>query len=248
MIWKAIGCSVIGTSHTAQGKSCDDAIKYVVPDGNTLICAISDGAGSALQAAKAAEIATQKTIEFLSLSVNNNEELTEAHIYALAEDIYDSLETLANEGNEPIQEYSCTLLGCVLMAGKAVFFQIGDGAIVRSDGSGYYTPVWWPETGEYLNTTSFVINDRTFANLNVAVINETVNEVAIFSDGLQMLALNMEGRSVHQPFFTDLFKYLRMADDSEKLNILNGKLAAYLDSPAINERTDDDKTLFLATR
>jgi hypothetical protein len=75
-----------------------------------------------------------------------------------------------------------------------------------------------------------------------------VDEVAIFTDGLQMLALNMESRTVHQPFFSDLFRYLRMANDADKVSILNGKLATYLDSPGINGRTDDDKTLFLATR
>jgi hypothetical protein len=39
-----------------------------------------------------------------------------------------------------------------------------------------------------------------------------------------------------------------MADSADKTEMLNKRLAEYLDSTQINERTDDDKTLFLATR
>ena len=41
---------------------------------------------------------------------------------------------------------------------------------------------------------------------------------------------------------------MRMVDTSEKTEFLDTMLAKYLDSTAINARTDDDKTLFLATR
>ena len=47
---------------------------------------------------------------------------------------------------------------------------------------------------------------------------------------------------------TRFLKYLRMADNNEKINVLNRKLEEYLNGRQINERTDDDKTLFLATR
>jgi hypothetical protein len=85
-------------------------------------------------------------------------------------------------------------------------------------------------------------------NLKIIKILEPVHEVALTTDGLQMLVLNNETSTLHQPFFTSLFKGLRIADDSEKIEILNKKLREYLSSSIINERTDDDKTLFLATR
>jgi hypothetical protein len=80
------------------------------------------------------------------------------------------------------------------------------------------------------------------------VLDERVDEVAIFTDGLQMLALNMEYENVHQPFFKDMYRVLRLADEPAKVDLLNGKLADYLNSNQINDRTDDDKTLFLASR
>jgi len=85
-------------------------------------------------------------------------------------------------------------------------------------------------------------------SLQVVVLQEKINEIALLTDGLQMLTLSMDNMTVHQPFFKGFFHHLRMADTSEKTELLDTLLAKYLDSTAINARTDDDKTLFLATR
>ncbi len=251
MSWKAIGNSVIGTSHTAVDKTCEDAIRYeVVNNGkeDILICCASDGAGSAKYAAFAAKFCTEQIVETLSAFAQASSRVGESEVFTLVEDCYFGLEREALTSGDELNEYSCTLLGCYLTPTRSVFFQIGDGAIIRNDGNGYYTHCWWPENGEYQNTTSFLVDDSSFSNLNVSILDERVDEVAMFTDGLQMLALNMEARQVHQPFFIDLFKFLRQANDAEKVTILNRKLAEYLDSAQINSRTDDDKTLFMATR
>jgi hypothetical protein len=74
---------------------------------------------------------------------------------------------------------------------------------------------------------------------------EPVDELALFTDGLQMLALHFASRSAHRPFFEPLFTTLREAANPEALG---GPLREFLDSPAVNERTEDDKTLVLAIR
>ncbi len=158
------------------------------------------------------------------------------------------LNEMAVQRNEPLNEFSCTFLGCVLFDSKSIFFQIGDGAIIRDDGNNNFVAVWWPHNGEYSNTTAFLIDDHNLCHLKIAVVEDSVQEVALFTDGLQLLALNNENLSVHQPFFTGMFKWLRMATKEEDIHILNRKLGEYLDSDVINSRTDDDKTLFLATR
>lgn len=251
MSWKAIGHSVIGAAHLIAAKACEDAIKYaVIPNANDeiLICCASDGAGSAAYAAWASDFTTYRALDILSEAATCDATVTEGTIYALAEDIYAGLNDEAMATETPLNEYSCTLLGCYITKERAIFFQIGDGAIIRNDGTGFYTVAWWPQNGEYQNTTSFVVDDPAFGNLNVMVLDEQINEVSIFSDGLQMLALNTERQDVHQPFFNDLFKVLRTANDPDKVGVLNRKLAEYLNSRQINERTDDDKTLFLASR
>ena len=166
----------------------------------------------------------------------------------LAELLYDQLKAIAEEREVPHNEFSCTLLGFVILPEKACLLQIGDGAIIRDDGNGNFTHLWWPHNGEYQNTTTFLIDDPNLPNLKTKVIDEPVSEVAIFSDGLQMLALNNETESVHQPFFADLFKVLRMTNSPEHIEILNTRLSAYLSGESINSRTDDDKTLLIATR
>jgi len=244
--------SVTGVSHLAIGKGCEDSICYrTLQDHNgndVLVCGISDGAGSAQYAAFASAYTVEKVIESATHLLKHKDEVSEVHIYAMAEDIFYGLEQEAISNNVPLNEYSSTLLGCIITPNKAAFFQIGDGAIIRNDDSGYYTTLWWPQNGEYQNSTTFLTDDSTLTNLQIAIIDETITEVALFTDGLQLLTLNMNSLTVHQPFFTGLFHHLRMADDSEKINILNKKLAEYLDSKPINERTDDDKTLFLASR
>jgi hypothetical protein len=252
MIWKTIGQSIIGTSHVAAGKVCDDANRYTVltdTDGKEiLVAAICDGAGSAANAAFAANLTCEKVLEFASHLVAHREELTEAQLYAMAEDIYGALELEAANMESPLNEYSCTLLGCIITEDKAAFFQIGDGAIIRYNTNETYSTVWWPQNGEYHNSTSFLIDDPNLPDLRVVILDERIDELAIFTDGLQMLTLNMESQTVHAPFFTSLFRLLRMADSADKTEMLNKRLAEYLDSTQINERTDDDKTLFLATR
>ena len=68
--------------------------------------------------------------------------------------------------------------------------------------------------------------------------------MALFTDGLQTLALDYT-RAAHSPFFAPMFAAL--SSETEPGGLL-GPLSAFLESPAVNERTDDDKTLILATR
>ncbi len=252
MNWKTIGQSVIGTSHLQNGKGCEDAGScrvFTLADGEeALVCFASDGAGSAAFAAEASTAAVSAAHEFAEALLQDGRELTDSHLVALGEYIYDKLNEMATAQGAPKNEFSCTLLGCIITPKKSGFLQIGDGAIVRNDGSGHFTQIWWPYNGEYQNSTTFIIDDPALANLQYKVIDEPVTEVALFTDGLQQLALNHVSMAVHQPFFAGLFPALRKAENEEHLSILSTRLAEYLAGNAINGRTDDDKTLLLATR
>lgn len=252
MNWKIIGQSVIGSSHVQNGKGCEDAVHYQVIHsdyhGEVLLGFASDGAGSAKFASEAASLAVQNSIAVIEALLREQTEFDEISLLTLAETIYDLLETQAKKRNAPINEFSCTLLGAILFQNKSCFLQIGDGAIVRNDGNGYFNYIWWPDNGEYQNSTSFLIDDKNLKRLKIKILEEQVTEVAIFTDGLQLLALVNESESVHQPFFTSLFKPLRLATNQDHLSILNNKLIEYLSCTVINNRTDDDKTLLLASK
>jgi hypothetical protein len=70
-----------------------------------------------------------------------------------------------------------------------------------------------------------------------------VDEVALLTDGLQSLALRFASREAHGPFFEPMFERLRGPEQPSE-----SELAAFLGSGPVNARTDDDKTLVLATR
>jgi hypothetical protein len=149
----------------------------------------------------------------------------------------------SRRGVEPGQ-LACTLLVAVVGETAAAFAQVGDGAIVVREGDGYQT-AFWPQSGEYANTTNF-ITDAAFAdNLEFTRRPTAVDELALFTDGLQMLALNFNSRTVHLPFFLPMFRKLRAAEPGEGLQ---RALRSFLLSAAVNQRSDDDKTLVLATR
>jgi hypothetical protein len=59
------------------------------------------------------------------------------------------------------------------------------------------------------------------------------------------LVLNYAERSAHPGFFRPLLQKLQAAQPGDNLP---QAFRRYLDSPAINQRTDDDKTLMLALR
>lgn len=252
MIWKAIGQCVTGASHTATDTGCEDALSYDIittPNADSvLIVTVSDGAGSALYGADGAKMVTNEANKYIANLLHNDKKITETDIYAMAEHLYDTLANAAASKEVEICEYSSTMLGAVVSNYYSVFYQIGDGAIVRANNSGALTTVGWPHNGEYLNTTAFVTDNISMPHLHIVVIEEQINEIALFTDGLQMLTLSMDTMTVHEPFFTGLFHHLRLADTPQIITTLNNRLAQYLQSPAINSRTDDDKTLFLATR
>lgn len=252
MIWKAIGQSITGTSHLQSERGCEDALSFTtlaLPDGDeALICCVSDGAGSAIHAAKASSYTVQTTVQAINKVLSTSGTIEENGIIEILEQVYEDLRQMAEEKVENINEYSCTLLGAVITEFSALFFQVGDGAIIRDTNADQYATIWWPHNGEYSNTTAFLVDDPNMSHLRIIRLEQTIKEIAVFTDGLQLLTLNNESLSVHQPFFQDLFKWLRMATQEEHLAVLHRKLEEYLNSEPINNRTDDDKTLFLATR
>ena len=130
---------------------------------------------------------------------------------------------------------------------NAIFYQIGDGAIVYAtvDEPEEYCLFQWPQQGEYANTTNFVTDSTASDNLICETVAARVDDVAVFTDGLQRVALDYRGRIAYAPFFEGMFKPLRT---NNELQLLESELAIFLESPKINDRTSDDKTLILASR
>lgn len=251
-MWKIIRASVIGTSHTDSNLPCQDECYADVMRSDAgldyLVCVVSDGAGSAKLGGQGAELACitarasiEATLSSLELTAIN-----ECHVNEWIKDIQQAIYKTADVNGLAARDYACTLLGAVVSPNQAIFFQIGDGAIVASSGC-VQGVVFWPDSGQYANMTYFVCEEDAFEHLHVTITNAHIEEVALFTDGIQRLALSYEQRTPHIPFFEPMLNVLRRQNPIE-CEALDEQLSKFLSSPQINERTDDDKTLVLATR
>jgi len=241
-MWKYLAESVRGTSHVSGNIDCQDVCRAQTV-GDYLVVVAADGAGSASHAALGATTACESILRSAEKQLGGPGDLSEIVIRAWVSVAHTDVEQAAVEKNVSPRELACTLLLAVLGPNNSAFAQIGDGVIVAREND-QLTHVFWPSNGEYQNTTYFLCEDQYAENLRVE-IRPPVQEAALLTDGLQMLALKFAEQVVHAPFFLPMFKALRAAED---FSALAGPLRAFLDSPQVNARTDDDKTLVLATR
>jgi hypothetical protein len=249
--WRIAYSSVIGTSHAKTGSPCQDAGGCVVvtahDESEVLIAAVSDGAGTAIRSEAGSKLAVTRFLHDFAEAASGPHfsAIDRAFVEEWVGSLRVSFEELAASEENHIRDYACTLLGAVIGPTGAAYVQIGDGAIVvATEECGEYGWVFWPQHGEYANTTNFVTQD------NVAEVLEfdtglSVNEIALFSDGIERLVLNLSTKTVHSPAFRPIFEWLAR---TEGLSPQSQVLAAYLASDRVNNRTDDDKTLVMATR
>jgi hypothetical protein len=155
----------------------------------------------------------------------------------------EAVEAEAKAREASASDLATTLLLSVATAEFVAAGQIGDGAVVARLGSDDIRAVTSPWVGQYVNETIFITSTHAFDEVQLHIERGDVTAMAMFTDGLQLLTMAMPSGQPHAPFFRPLMLYAAGVPD-----LLQGsrRLAQFLDSPAINERTDDDKTLLLA--
>lgn len=246
--WRVLADRVAGPN---KAKQCADVFDVSLPRlgaGAAIVAVLADGAGSARLGAQAAHLAVktlsravkrQLRLKYQRRSAAQPSQLLDkATLELLFREVRKALWQLAATKKQPQREVATTLMLAVITPWASAFAQIGDGAMVAMLGE-QYGHVFWPDQGEYVNTTTFV-SDRKW-NLHCAW-HPPVQRIALFSDGLQMLALDYAKHSAHQPFFAGLFRELVERDAAA----LAAPFRAFLTSDAVRQRTDDDVSLVLA--
>lgn len=254
--WRYAYASVQGTSHVRHGIPCQDAslCRVVSTSGGepVLVALVSDGAGSAIHADTGSRMACEAFLTSIHSSLDAGRgvrDLNEDIVKGWIHDFGLQADAWAESNSVKRRDLACTMLAAVIGTDGGITFQIGDGAIVVSDrrDASAYCYVYWPQQGEYENITYFLTDEDAEDRLEYGLMRQAVNEVAMFSDGVQRLALRLEEREVHNPFFRPLFPPIRSQPPGHLVD-LSASLAMFLGSQAVNARTDDDKTLLLATR
>ncbi|HEY2740490.1 MAG TPA: PP2C family serine/threonine-protein phosphatase [Thermoanaerobaculia bacterium] len=251
--WRYAAASAVGTSHEKQQRSCEDAHRCEVLQtaaGEAVLATfVSDGAGSALRAEAGSELACSLALDEVRNHLTAGGGIADLDIsFVTAWLARLRTEVIARAEAESLRprEFACTLLGAVVGPESATFFQVGDGAIVVSQ-EDEYRWIFWPASGEYENSTYFATEANAAEHLQHAYVEQPIDELALFSDGLQRLVLDFRNRTAPAPFFRSMLSWVRAAGDDE-LPRLSAHLTSHLSSSVINDRTDDDKTLVLATR
>ena len=93
--------------------------------------------------------------------------------------------------------------------------------------------------------TDFVTDETAMHRLRFNFVEEEIEDLILFSDGIFPVAVDFQTNEPHAPFLAPMLAPLRNGADGDGLN---EKLASFLASPKINEKTDDDKTIILASR
>ncbi len=253
--WRYAQASVIGAAHLNQQTVCQDRFlcrtMETDADGEILIAAVADGAGSTTDGQTGAEIACEFFIEQVAAFLKSGN----ASVGSLNEDFgklwisyfQAKIASVALENKKAMRDYASTFVAAIIGATCAVFYQVGDGGAVYS-ASGKAESYQFgiePIESEYVNTTDFLTDDAAANSLRFVCLEETIEDVILFSDGIFAIAVDYQTNKPHEPFLVPMIAPLRNGNNVESLN---EKLEKFLASPKINEKTDDDKTIILASR
>lgn len=245
--WKVIAATAAGASHLRSGLPCQDQVDIRELAGGVLIAALADGAGSAALAKEGAEVCVRSFVSYVaaqSLDGVDIVELMNRGFRAARSAVFEEADRLGTSA----RDLASTLLAVVVVGDTGAALQIGDGVIVFGEASPGWSWVFWPQRGEYANTTHFVSDDDAEAQVAVEEIPTKVLDVALMSDGLEPLALQYADKIVHEPFFRGLFRPLTAIDDCGGCDALQSALTQFLASERVSARTDDDVSIVVATR
>lgn len=252
--WRYAHASATGAAHAAQNTICQDRFACRVIEtatGEVLIAAVADGAGSTTSGQVGAEIACEFFVEqaskFLKSANSSVESLTEEFGKRWIVYLQEKIAAVALAEEKPWREFASTFVGAVVGRSGAAFYQIGDGAIVYSVSGAAESYCFGiePAESEYVNMTDFITDAAASQRLRFASVTEAIEDLILFSDGIFAVAVDYQTTKPHEPFLMPMMAPLRTG---KNIDGLNEKLEKFLASPQIDKKTDDDKTIILASR
>jgi hypothetical protein len=240
---------VIGTQHARQGDACEDALgSFVLPDAKSFVCAVADGAGSAPAGKEGAQTVVAAALARATRIMISSDTAPSRDFYleALRQILQAARTALENAVIAPhtLNDFATTLLVTLVTPHWLAALQVGDGAIVVRHHDDTLETLTLPGVEEYLNETHFVTDEDYHTRAHYAVTHaEDIEGIALLTDGLQMLALEISQHQAYAPFFLPLFSFASQPKSDEELT---GELHAFLTSDRVSRQADDDKTLLLA--
>lgn len=245
----------MGQSHQTSKIPCQDKFSCKVSgDGRWLSVAVSDGAGSALNAEAGAEITSTIFCEEL-LGLSNQLE-SRAPGEWINDFVVECVLKVRNQlrkkaKSDDIKSFHCTLVAALVGPEGGFSIHIGDGSIFggqfKNDtqkgevelNSNFV--ISKPENGEYTNETFFITEGNWIKHLRVTPLPK-LDWVVACTDGGAALIMEKEIEVKPKflvPFFQELISHKFTKDTY---------ISEVLSDPKANALTTDDKTIFVAMR
>jgi hypothetical protein len=247
--WHVIGASVRGTSHERTDIPCQDAHGCRVLPGGRIVVAVGDGAGTAERSDEGARRAVDSVLASTEAALADGPPQDGlAWDTVLLEGFRrarHAIQELADVEQTPLRAFATTLTCAVVTDEWLAIGHIGDGLVVARGEDGDLFSACGPQHGEYAGETFFLTMERALQKIDVRVYAQSVDAVAVMTDGMVRLAVNLKDNSPHLPFFEPLFAFTAQIEDHDQAQ---GQLVDLLASQRVNKRTDDDKTLVLIAR
>src|SRR5438105_5500914 len=255
--WRVVGVSEMGASHRKSAALCQDANAFLRLDEDWLAIAVADGAGSAAKSELGAATAVNAAVTLLAESFYGYQlragsasapfdpiAMQEMLVSVLAKSRA-TVEARAQECGIASSQLASTLIAILLGPDRIAAAQVGDGGAVIELADGRFETLLKPDSGEFVNETTFLTSARAMKSIQFAALETPVKSIAVITDGLQMLALRFPEWIPFQPFFAPVFAFVR--DQSDE-NTAYEEVRRMLQSDQVSSRTPDDVTLLVAAR
>lgn len=248
--WTWAGASSRGTSHIRSGTRKQDAFTaFSCRAGEVLVTIVSDGAGSASYGGEGASLTCRTLTTATKAHFGATSQLpSDKMVREWIDELRDRISLAASKRNRERRDFAATLILVISDGIETLTVHIGDGsAVARVCELNEWKTLSWPAQGEYASTTYFVTDDPEPA-IRISRSSDEISALAVFTDGIERLALDYNLSIAHQPFFKGIISPLDSAKIRGCHRDLAIKLNSYLSGRSVSERTDDDKTLVLAVR
>lgn len=241
-MWRTFGASVVGLSHQASSTPCQDAYAIWKLSPDEILVAVADGAGSASQAARAARLAVDEAIGYCRSAFESAVEIDDwpAVLNAALAAARTLLVATAEIENIESREFASTLQVMIASREACAMARVGDGGGVMH-AAGRVSALGDKPDNQYVNETDFLTSASLRSHTTFSRI--AIDGVAIFTDGLQPVAMRLVDWEPHEPFFMPILSFARSVFSETDGSAALSRLLA---QPSFDSRTDDDRTLVVA--